>query len=90
MGALKDLWNSERGLLSLVGLLCITVMFGLGRITDVQWDTDLKWIFAFYVGGKTATSVAETLIRPKMQSTPDLGNLKVSPSSKTAPPAPSA
>lgn len=55
MGALKDLWQSERGLVAIALIAAISVMLGLGRITSDQWTDYTKWIFLTYVGGKTIT-----------------------------------
>lgn len=61
MGALTDLWKSERGLVCIVALICVTVVFGLGRITSDQWLESMKWIITVYVGGKSLTSAVETI-----------------------------
>ena len=62
MGALADLWKSERGLLCGLALICVTVMFALGRITSTEWLDAVKWILGVYVAGKSATSGVETVM----------------------------
>lgn len=56
MGALSDLWKSERGLVGLAIILATTVLFALGRISSEQWTTIIQWTFATYVAGKSVTS----------------------------------
>lgn len=59
MGALKDLWNSERGLLGLVLILAVTVLCALGRISETQW-LDYTWkIFLAYASSKTVTGAVD-------------------------------
>lgn len=68
MGALKDLWQSERGLVAVALIAAISVMFGLGRITSEQWSDLTRWIFLTYVGGKTVTgavAMATAQTQPK-------------------------
>lgn len=60
MGALKDLWYSERGLLGLVLILAVTVLCALGRITETQW-LDYTWkIFLTYASAKTVSGAVDT------------------------------
>lgn len=55
MGALADLWKSERGLVAVALIAAVTTMFGLGHLTAAAWVDYTKWIFVAYVGGKTIT-----------------------------------
>jgi len=55
MGALKDLWKSERGLIMVALIAAVTVLCGLGYVTEAQWLDYTKWIFVTYVAGKTVT-----------------------------------
>lgn len=55
MGAISDLWKSERGIVAIAGLILVTVMFALARITADQWEALFKWIFVGYTGSKTVT-----------------------------------
>lgn len=61
MSALVSFWNSERGLLAVVLIVCATVLAALSAITAEQWLDYSKWIFTAYVAGKTATGVVEAL-----------------------------
>lgn len=63
MGAIKDLFESERGLLAVVLAVAATVMFGLGRMTTDQWTTFATWIYTTYAAAKTATGVL-AILRP--------------------------
>jgi hypothetical protein len=77
MGALTDLWKSERGLVCIVALACVTVVFALGRITDAQWLKTFEEILVVYVGAKTVTSTVETVARaksPSSSSVPPINN----------------
>lgn len=65
MGAISDLWKSERGIVAIVGLALVTTMFQLENITADQWESLLKWIITGYTAGKSATGVAEVLARGK-------------------------
>lgn len=59
MGAIKDLWNSERGLLGLVLILAVTVLCAVGRISETQW-LDYTWkIFLAYASSKTVTGAVD-------------------------------
>lgn len=61
MGALLDLWKSERGLVAVALIAAATVMSGLGIITVEQWLDYTKWLFVTYAAAKTVTgAVAAT------------------------------
>lgn len=55
MGAVKDLWESERGLLTVCLVVASTVLVGLGRMPVDTWVNYTTWVFGIYVGGKTLT-----------------------------------
>lgn len=55
MGALKDLWRSERGLVTVALIVCATVLCCLMMLTSQQWVDFIKWVFVVYVTGKTVT-----------------------------------
>ena len=55
MGAITDIWYSERGIFSVVLILVTTAAMFTGHITSDAWLTQLQWISAFYIGGKTVT-----------------------------------
>ncbi len=55
MGALKDLWSSERGIVAIALLIATSVLCALGHITTDQWLVHTKWLFVTYVAGKTVT-----------------------------------
>lgn len=66
MGAIADLWKSERGLVAIVLIAACSVLFGLGRIPIEAWTEYTKWIFVTYVAGKTITgSVALVTKSPR-------------------------
>jgi hypothetical protein len=54
MGALAGLWNSEKGLVSVLALIAATVLAALSVLTSAQWIEFAEWTLAFYIGGKTA------------------------------------
>lgn len=59
MGAIKDIWHSERGLLAIVIILAATVLTGLDRMTVDQWTSFVTYVFVAYVTGKTITGAME-------------------------------
>lgn len=56
MGALKDLWQSERGLVAIAIIAATTVLFALGKLTEAMWLEQTKWVFVTYAAAKTITS----------------------------------
>lgn len=56
MGAISDLWNSERGLLTILILVAATVLVIFGRMTIEQWLAFVQVIMGIYVAGKTVSS----------------------------------
>ena len=55
MGALTDLWKSERGLLAVLLVATAGLLAGLGHMTVPEWTEFAKWIFVTYTAGKTVT-----------------------------------
>lgn len=55
MGAIADLWKSERGLLAVLLVATAGVLAGLGHMTIPEWTEFTKWIFMTYTAGKTVT-----------------------------------
>lgn len=55
--AIVAIWQSEKGLLTVLLLIAATVLAGLGRMTIDQWTSFAEIVFGAYVLGKTATSV---------------------------------
>lgn len=102
MGALKDLWQSERGLVAIALIIACTVLLFTGRITVDQWTTYTTLIFGTYVAGKTVTSTAAIIKAAPKPPLPGsdplssllsavLGNMSLPPvqtASSPVPPAP--
>ena len=61
MGALADLWKSERGLVAITLILAMSVLCGLGSFTGAQWIDYTQWISTVYIGSKTITGVVSTM-----------------------------
>ena len=55
MGAITDLWKSERGLIAVLLIVSAGVLAGLGYMTTIEWTDFAKWIFVTYTAGKTVT-----------------------------------
>src|SRR5882724_9998058 len=55
MGAITDLFKSERGLLAVAILIAATVLCGTHQLTVDQWTAFVQWVFGIYVAGKTVT-----------------------------------
>lgn len=64
MGALKNLWNSERGLVAIVLIIACTVLAMTSRITVEQWTSYTEWIFGMYAAAKTITGTAAIIKTP--------------------------
>lgn len=61
MGAIKDLWQSERGLVAVLLIVACTVLAAVGKITVDGWTEYTKWIFVAYAAAKTVTGTAAVL-----------------------------
>jgi hypothetical protein len=55
MGAISDLFKSERGLVALALIAAATVGLATARLTTDQWIEYTKWIFVTYAAAKTVT-----------------------------------
>lgn len=55
MGAITDIWKSERGLVAVALIAAATVLTGMHIIPADQWITYTKAIFIAYAAGKTVT-----------------------------------
>lgn len=55
MGAIKDLWASERGLIAVLLIVGATVLAALKVMTVDQWLDYTRWIFITYAAAKTVT-----------------------------------
>jgi hypothetical protein len=103
MGALIDLWKSERGLVAIALIAACTVLCVVNRITVDQWLEYTKFVFVAYAAAKTVTATAAILKTAPGPSVGDslLGSLLSSlgrpiptdvtpPTVPAAPPAPPA
>ena len=61
MGAITDLWKSERGLLAVLIIVAASVLAGLGKMTIDGWQTFVTGIFITYAAGKTVTGAVAIL-----------------------------
>jgi uncharacterized membrane protein YkgB len=61
MGALKNLWHSEKGLAGGLLIVAATVLVGLGHMTSEVWVEYTKWIFGIFVAGKTVQGAVATI-----------------------------
>lgn len=57
MGALSNLWNSEKGILAVLIIIGATVLAALGHMAIDQWTGFVELIFGLYIGGKTLQGV---------------------------------
>ncbi len=55
MGAITDLWKSERGLLAVLIIVAASVLAVLDKMTVSDWETFVMGIFITYAAGKTVT-----------------------------------
>lgn len=68
MGAIADLWNSERGLVAVLLILAMSVLTGIGVFTGAQWIDYTKWLATVYIGSKTVTGAVQ-LFSAKSEAT---------------------
>lgn len=61
MGAITDLWKSERGLLAVLIIVAATVLTALSKMTISDWQTFVTGIFITYAAGKTVTGAVAIL-----------------------------
>ena len=59
LGAIGDLWKSERGLLAVLLVATAAILAGLGNMTTAEWTDFSKWIFITYAAGKTVTGAIQ-------------------------------
>jgi hypothetical protein len=59
MGAIADIWKSERGLIMVALIIAVTVLSALGVTSPQQWLDYTKWIFLTYAASKTVTGTME-------------------------------
>jgi len=65
MGALTDLWKSERGLLAILLVVGATVLTALSHMTVAEWREYTLWMFGLYAGSKTVTGAVDLIMAPK-------------------------
>lgn len=68
MGALLNLWNSEKGLVGVLLLIGATVLTAIGKMTVHEWTEYTLVVFGIYVGGKTVQGVATTVVEAKARA----------------------
>lgn len=61
MGALKDYWESERGLLALAIIVAASVLVALGKMPVADWETFVTGIFIAYASAKTVTGAVQII-----------------------------
>lgn len=81
MNGILDLLKSERGIGFLALVIGATVLTAMSILTAEQWLDYTKWVFGFYVGGKTASSVTGIIMAGKTEA------VKAEASKPPAPPA---
>lgn len=61
LGALKNLWNSEKAVTGGLLVIAATVLTALGHMSIADWREYTVWIFGLYVGGKTVQGAATAI-----------------------------
>ncbi|MGH7179221.1 MAG: hypothetical protein ACREJC_17725 [Tepidisphaeraceae bacterium] len=61
MGAITDLWKSERGILAVAIIIAATVLAALSMMSVADWQTFVTGIFITYAGSKTVTGTVAIL-----------------------------
>ena len=59
MGALTDLWKSERGLVAVLLIVAATVLAAMGKMTFAEWREYTLYIFGTYAVTKTITGTMQ-------------------------------
>lgn len=78
MGALTDLWKSERGLLALAIIICATVLLALDKISVSDWKEINIAVYGVYGVSKGATGVA-AIVRDRHIRTAAISAIKINP-----------
>jgi hypothetical protein len=69
MGAITDLWKSERGLVAILLILGATVLTALGKMPVPDWREYTLYIFGTYALAKTVTGTVQ-IVKSKSEPTP--------------------
>lgn len=87
MGAITDLWRSERGILALAIILAATVLLALDKISVSDWKEINIAVYGVYGVSKGATGVA-AIVRDRHIRTAAISvigaNANTSPEAKAA------
>lgn len=75
MGAIADIWKSERGLICVAILICATVLVVTGHLPIDGWTKIVMVVAASYMISKGATGVASIV----KGSTPDASDVSADP-----------
>ncbi len=73
MGAISDLWKSERGLVAIVLILAMSTLTAMGNFTGEQWLDYTKWIATVYIGSKTITGAVVAIAGAPKEQPDELG-----------------
>jgi hypothetical protein len=65
MGAIKNLWQSERGLVGMALIIAASVLCGMHAIGADQWLDYTKWVFVTYAAAKTISGTVSALAAPQ-------------------------
>lgn len=84
MGAIRDLWSSERGLVAVALIVGATVLASIRILTADQWVSYTEWIFVTYAASKTVTGSVAIMKSGVSSGTPS----QESPGTRAAPAAP--
>jgi hypothetical protein len=69
MGAILDLWKSERGLVAVALIAAATAGLLTTHLTTEQWLDYTRWIFVTYVAAKTVTGAVGLVTSPNSSAT---------------------
>jgi hypothetical protein len=72
MGAITDLWKSERGLIAVLLIVAATVLASLGKMTFADWREYTLYIFGTYAVAKTITGALQIIKGPAADDPPVL------------------
>ena len=65
MNGFLDLFKSEKGVLTVLFGVAVTVLALLGKITFADWREYTLWLMGIYVTGKTVQGVSEAAFKKK-------------------------
>lgn len=78
MGAITNLWRSERGILAVLLVISATVLASLNRMSIDAWRDFSLYVFGIYATTRTVTGAVDLVVTAKRDSAAASANLSTS------------